>query len=198
MPKSSSELLELLKQCAADRSALLASLHAECANPTREQAIEVVKRHEDEFIELASKARGLADSYRNFDVGTVLAGLRHAQGPLSPLSWWTRFAANTKEEGGFKYCGEERNIDAALRKGVKHIVGLFVVGEPQHDHGSNRKGITLTPCEACRRRIRGLMIEDAPIIGLDVPVISAHCDMLWARKHQVIRDLFAFHCEPID
>jgi len=193
MARSMTELKAVMEICIGKLALIRKMLKAECEYPTRERALEIVKRHEPSFVELAAEVRKLADSWRNFDVGTVLVALR--PDATGRLTWYTRFAANTKEEAGEKYCGEQRLMDAALRKGVAHIIAFFVVGEPQADHGSGKKGITLPPCEACRWRMRGLMRETNPMIQVDVLVISANCKMLWARKHQTVGSLHEAHGE---
>ena len=43
---------------------------------TKEQHDEILYRYETSFTEMASKARSLADSYRNFNVGAVIVGYK--------------------------------------------------------------------------------------------------------------------------
>jgi hypothetical protein len=198
MQRSAVEIADILALCVGKLAALRKRLEQECLHPTREQALEIVKLHEHEFLELALLARGLANSYRNFDVAAVVVGLRRKNSNSSELSWWLRFAANTKAEGGDKYCGEQRCMDAALRKQVVHLIAFFVAGEPQPDHGSGKKGPTLLPCETCRWRMRGLMREDEPMIRADVLVITCNCHAPWVRKHQTVASLHDFHCESIE
>lgn len=166
-------------------------------NPTRDEAKDLIKQHEDKFLELAMLARKLANSYRNFDVGAVGVGLRTVTEPgHSP--WTIRFAANTKEENGEKYCGEQRLMDAALRKGWTHVLAFFVAGEPQNDHGSGRKDTVLLPCEVCRWRMRGLMREQKALIKPDALVIACNCHKPWMRKHTTVAGLHEAHCEPLE
>lgn len=193
------EAVRLMQRCVILTKELELALLEYSALPTRAVALDIVKepRIENRLVELAAETRPLARSWRNFDVGTACISIRGSSG-ASKIPWYVRFAANTKEEGGEKYCGEQRLFDAALRKRVRHIVILGVVGKPQQDHGSGRKGITLETCERCRWRARGLMREKSPVLEPDTIVVSAHCDMLWARKRQTFADLHDAHGEPMD
>lgn len=196
---SDRDAVKLMQQCIGKCHELQLALFERVAIPTREQALELAKEAaiENMLIELAAAARPLARSYRNFDVGTAFIAIRRPQ-LYTQIHWYVRFAANTKEEGGEKYCGEQRLFDKALEKQVQHIVAIGIVAQPQNDHGSGRKGITLEMCERCRWRARGLMREHHPIVEPDTLLISANAEMLWARKHQTIADVHAMHCEALD
>lgn len=168
-------------------------------NPTRAEAFSIVRSQfiENAALGLALLSRGLASSYRNFNVGTVFIGLRPVTEPgKSP--WYVYFAANTKQQDGEKYCGEQRLLDAAFKKQVRHIIAIYVAGEPQIDHGSGKKSEALTPCEVCRWRFRGVMREKNAIIGRDTLVIACHCYKPDVREPHTIASLHEFHCEPLD
>src|ERR1700683_5084960 len=107
MRRSPEELARIRATCGEMLASIHASVVRAAGNPTRIEAMEIIKRHEQPLLELALEARQLANSYRNFDVGTVSVSLRRIMTP-GAHAWLLRFAANTKEEDGEKYCGEQR------------------------------------------------------------------------------------------
>lgn len=196
MQKTPEDLSRLLAECAAHVARLKHALTEHSINPTRDEALALVHRYEEEFFALALLARPLANSWRNFDVGAVGVGLKPVRTPgFSP--WAIRFAANTKEQHGKKYCGEQRLLDAALKRNWSHMLAVFVAGEPQPDHGSGKVSDTLTPCEVCRWRFRGLYSEQSPILQPDTLVHCINSSDPQLRERYTLASLHEFHCDPL-
>lgn len=100
--------------------------------------------------EAMRQARVNGRSYRNFNVGCVALA-------YNGKHFDTFGAANLKRrKEGMKVCAETQAIRAAKFAGYNHIVAIVVIGEPQEDHGSGQKPLTLHPCADCRRRMMRL------------------------------------------
>ena len=189
----------LAKRLCGDLSRKLRrTLFAINPNPTREQAFEIAQRPEirQTVLLIASIARQYAQNHRDFDVGTILIGLREVTIP-GENPWVVRHSANTRESVYvFKYCGELRLDDQAKASNVRHVILLCIVGQPNLDHGSGKQSDTLTPCEICRYRFR-LTMSNTGIMQLDTLIVTANHYDLEHPEFWTVETLHAFHGEDV-
>lgn len=163
--------------------------------------------------QVAFRAREFAQHYDNYKVGGVLVGLREPTA-ADPNPWVIMFDANTKPTVyDDKHCAEQYLMDRAeqaMKEGkLKSVKAFLIVASPRGipddpvgfmDDVSKMKQMTLTPCALCRERMTNLAKKKSPVISLDATeVITANSRSrdLWSRKYQKVKDLPAFHGEPL-
>ena len=162
---------------------------------------------------IAVKAREFSDHYGGYKVGGVLIGLRKPTA-ADPNPWVVMFDANTRPSQNVrKHCAEQYLLDradAAQRdRQLENVVALFVVAPPRDmpddpvglkDDVSQKKQITLTPCELCRARIGHMAEEPGGIVNPRyTEIITARSDVenLALRKMFKAGDQRVFHGEAL-
>lgn len=196
--RSSKEVYTARLECGLKARALRKLLYQLAPNLAWDQAREILQRKEieDRALTIAAKAREIAQSWRGFDVGTLVIGIRQNCRPWEN-PWSVRPYANTREvdeKDVKKKCGEIRGMENAT-KTVVLIVAFFVVGEPQEDHGSGVMSKTLTPCEICRPQMRAGIVAKPQTVRQDTLVTTAHFQDLDIRDHYTVVTLHAHHNE---
>ena len=116
----------------------------------------------------AARIRGLARSYRGFNVGCAVYAYRADAGHPADR-WGTFYGMNVKvNKEAPKICAEVIAISAAYAAGYTEVLGIVVVGEPQLDVHSGLECKTLHPCHECR-----LFLRDHPIVPRHARIITA-------------------------
>jgi len=163
---------------------------------TKNEMREASERVLEDLITLAKDAGGLAKSYRNFNVGGVILGIRPMR-TTADNPWKIIFNANTKPADAPKWCAELYMMDelATPENEITQVLAFVVVGKPQRDNDSGREQITLTPCKLCRDRMLTMTLGEKPVITPDTEVITANARDTRYRKFQKVRDLHQFHGE---
>lgn len=161
------------------------------------------------LVLLARDARKLGRHYDRYHVGGALVGLRTPTAE-DPNPWVVIFNANTRPDGQTrKHCAEQYMLDDAeemkAKKQLEHVVALVVVAPPRKmphdpvglmDDVSQKKQITLTPCEMCRARIMEMTQQsDGLVSARNTEVVTARADEPGLRKSFKAGDVPIFHGE---
>lgn len=120
----------------------------------------------ERFLIQAKLASTNAQSYRNFNVGTMFLAERE------PGFFGVFHGANTKRfPDDQKVCAEEVALAKAVHRDFQKIIGIAIFGPTQEDHGSGLSLPVLHPCEACRARF-----TKSPLADNNMLIASANHD----------------------
>ncbi|MDB5264953.1 MAG: hypothetical protein JWN64_524 [Parcubacteria group bacterium] len=113
----------------------------------------------------AVRARELASSYREFNVGCALLAFR--PGRVHEETWEVHRGMNTKVTRNSRpVCAEPIAISSAYAAGCSWVVGIVVVGELREEDVGRIK--TLHPCDECQE-----FMNDKPVIRPQTLVVTA-------------------------
>lgn len=138
-------------------------------------------------LHLAADARGLAASYRDFNVGAAVLALKPE---VARKQFLTGINAKPEPETEVNIHAEQLAIQKARDRGFTAIRIVAVIGETQNDTQSGHEMCTLHPCGLCRAAM-----EHSPLIDNDKTLIVTALPSLRTLEFSNIQSLKKYHEE---